>query len=493
MSETKTGADTPAKKTVKDGWSNLVSGLNAARTAKKMHTRHRFDGILLDEELESLYIEDGLAARIVNLLPSDMFREGWNYSFPDMDELETEQTADAYKEVLEIIGAQQKIKEAHQWARLYGGSVILIGVIDGQTMDAPLNPKRIKSFEKLKIIDRTDIDFEKITFQLDPQKPRYGLPEYYPIKFNVSASLENEQLVHHTRIIEIHGDTLPSGAKTTLTAEQRYWGISVLQRADERLKTLGASFGSIDQLLNEISVGKYKIKDLAILLSSSEGKDAIKRRVELMDFTRSVFRSQYLDADEEYSRDDVNFVGVPEVLQIIFMLIAADTGYPITRLFGMSPAGMNSTGESDMRNYYDMVRSEQTNVLQPILLRLVKIISEWKNLPEPYIEFVPLQTMNEKERADLEKQKADTEKVEADTYKAYIDMGVLEPYEARFLKYGTTLDAIPAPPPEAMPPVEDDENTPPPELDEDEPQDDEDEPEEDADEGGNAAKGKAQK
>jgi phage-related protein (TIGR01555 family) len=438
-----------------------------AATAKKRHTRHRYDGILADAELESMYIEDGLAARIVNLLPSDMFREGWNYTFPDMDELKAEEITDTYKEILEAIGAQQKIKEAQQWARLYGGGVILIGVIDSQTMDTPLNSKRIKSFEKLKIIDRTDIDFDKIQFQLDPLKPRYGLPEYYPIKFDISAHLESEKLVHHSRIIEIHGDTLPSGAKTTLTAEQRYWGISVLQRADERLKTLGTSFGSIDQLLQEISVGKYKIKDLAMLLSSTEGKDAITRRVELMDLTRSVFRSQYLDADEEYSRDTINFTGVPEILHILFMLIAADTGYPITRLFGMSPAGMNSTGESDMRNYYDMVRSEQTNILQPILLRLVRIISEWKNIPEPYIEFVPLQTLNEKERADLEKQKADTEKVQADTYKAYIDMGILEPYEARFLKFGNTLDAIPAPPQEDLPPV--DETDPPPESDKDEP------------------------
>jgi hypothetical protein len=157
-----------------------------------------------------------------------------------------------------------------------------------------------------------------------------------------------------------------------------------------------------------------------------------------MDLTRSVFRSQYFDTEEDFSRDSVNFSGVPELLHIIFMLIAADTGYPITRLFGVSPAGMNATGESDMRNYYDMVRSEQNAILQPVLLRLVRIISVWQGIEEPYIEFVPLQTMNDKEQADLEKQKADT-------YKTYIDSGVIEPYEARWLEFGDTLDKIPVP------------------------------------------------
>jgi phage-related protein (TIGR01555 family) len=167
-----------------------------------------------------------------------------------------------------------------------------------------------------------------------------------------------------------------------------------------------------------------------------------------------VFRSQYLDSEEEFSRDTVIFAGIPEILDIIFMLISADTGYPITRLFGVSPGGMNATGESDMRNYYDNVRSIQSTELKSILLYFLRIISEWQKIPEPYIKFLPLETMNEKQQADLKKQEADTESVEAGTYKTYVDMGVLEPYEVRFLKYGNTLDDIPVPKDLELPPVE---------------------------------------
>ena len=213
--------------------------------------------------------------------------------------------------------------------------------------------------------------------------------------------------------------------------------------------------------MSELGVGKYKIKDLAQLLSSEDGAASIKRRVELMDLVKSTFRSMYLDNEEEFVRDQISFQGVPEILHILFMLISADTGYPMTRLFGMSPAGMNATGESDMNNYYDMVRSLQVSELQPVLLRLVRIISQWKGIEEPYIEFRPLETMNEKEKADLEKQKADREKVEADTYKAYIDAGVLEPYEVRFLKYGNTLDGIPVPKDMDMPSVQENPDEPP--------------------------------
>jgi hypothetical protein len=135
-----------------------------------------------------MFAEDGLAARIVKLLPDDMFREGWEYVFPNLDDLKSAELTDVYDEFFEAIGAQTKLKLAFYWARLYGGAAILIGVVDGQTMDKPLVPKRICSFEKLKIIDRTEIEFSRIQFQLDPSLPRYGLPVYYPVKFDTGVA-----------------------------------------------------------------------------------------------------------------------------------------------------------------------------------------------------------------------------------------------------------------------------------------------------------------
>lgn len=439
-----------------DGWRNLITGLGSARTAKKEFTHHVLTGVMTDQELDSLFYDDGLAARIVTLLPDDMFREGWEYSFPKMEDIESVALAEQYAGFMEEIEAQPKIKDAFVWKRLYGGAAILICAIDGLTPDKPLDPKRIRTIERLRVLERTEIEFEGIEWQTNPEKPRYGLPVTYPVRFDVPGGNSTKTMkVHYTRIIELHGDTLPRHSMTGISQENRYWGISALQRANDRLKSLGSSLGSIDQLLSELGIGKYKVKDLAQLLATPEGEAAIKRRVELMDLVKSTFHSQYFDTEEDFVRDTISFQGVPDVLHILFMMISADTGYPMTRLFGMSPAGMNATGESDMNNYYDMVRSIQTAQVQPVILRLVRIISEWKGLEEPYIKFRPLETMNEKEQADLDRQKADTEQVEANTYKTLIDAGVLEPYEARWLKYGNALDSIPVPDGFRLPPVED--------------------------------------
>jgi hypothetical protein len=44
--------------------------------------------------------------------------------------------------------------------------------------------------------------------------------------------------------------------------------------------------------------------------------------------------------------------------------------------------------------------------------------------------------------------------MKASTYQAYISAGIMEPYEARFLEFGDSLDKIPVPKGLELPPVE---------------------------------------
>jgi hypothetical protein len=149
-----------------------------------------------------------------------------------------------------------------------------------------------------------------------------------------------------------------------------------------------------------------------------------------------------MDTEDEFMRDTLSFGGVSDVLHQFMMMLSASTGYPMTRLFGVSPAGLNSTGDSDTYQYYDMVRSKQQNELLPILERLVHIVSEWQNVEEPKIEFNPLEQMTEKEQAELEEKKAQTEKIKMDTYQGYIDMGIMTPEIVEELEFGNTLKEI---------------------------------------------------
>ena len=124
------------------------------------------------------------------------------------------------------------------------------------------------------------------------------------------------------------------------------------------------------------------------------------------------------------------------------MLICSASSYPMTRLFGISPGGLNSTGDGDTYRYYDKVESEQKRKLLPILDRLTYIYSEWKNIERPKIVFNPIEQMTEKEQAEIDEKKANTEKRKQETYQGYIDMGIMTPEIVEELEFGDTLKEI---------------------------------------------------
>ena len=51
--------------------------------------------------------------------------------------------------------------------------------------------------------------------------------------------------------------------------------------------------------------------------------------------------------------------GVSDIVKQAQEMIAAVNRTPAVKLFGISPAGFNATGESDLRNYNDHIRSQQ--------------------------------------------------------------------------------------------------------------------------------------
>ena len=86
------------------------------------------------------------------------------------------------------------------------------------------------------------------------------------------------------------------------------------------------------------------------------------------------------------------------------MDMAGAAEIPATRLFGRSPQGMNATGESDLRNYYDMIAQMQERLLRPALEKLVPVmaVSCWGYVPEDLeIVFEPAMTTSPAERAEL--------------------------------------------------------------------------------------------
>jgi len=404
-----------------DGWTNAMAGLGAMQKDKTIHT-HIAGFTPLDEEtLSQIYMGEGLASRIIDCVADDMTRE-WI-------EIENEAAGKTLEAEFMRLGAEQKFNEALKWSRLYGGSVLLIGAMDGQTPDKPLNMKRIRTVEYVKVVSRTDIPIQECIWETNPMSAMYG----QIIQYKINLWIRDQQvpvMIHHSRIIPFFNEPIPPRIRPYMLPDERYWGMSSLQTIYESIRDLGGINQSVAHLLYEFLVGKYKVSNLAEMLASGK-EHLLVKRMELINMSKSMLNGVILGEDEEYTRDYATLAGLPEVIDRFMLQLSGSTGIPVTRLYGRSPAGLNATGENDLRNYYDLIEAKQRNRLKLPMYRFLEILCAWKKIEQPTFEFNSLYQMTEQEKADYDKTYAEIAQIEANTKRSYIDAGARSADEIR--------------------------------------------------------------
>jgi hypothetical protein len=125
--------------------------------------------------------------------------------------------------------------------------------------------------------------------------------------------------------------------------------------------------------------------------------------MQLLDMSRSIARAIMVDPDknEKAERLAMQFSGVADAWDRISIRLCAAAEVPVTKMLGRSPAGLNATGDSDTRNWYDTVAAYQRNVILPRLERLLRITkraTRWEKSTS--IKFPSLWQESPGERAD---------------------------------------------------------------------------------------------
>jgi phage-related protein (TIGR01555 family) len=147
-----------------------------------------------------------------------------------------------------------------------------------------------------------------------------------------------------------------------------------------------------------------------------------------------VTRSVLLDADgEDFERKGTPMAGVNELLEQTWKRVASAAEMPMTVLMGTSPAGLNATGESDMRLWYDSIQAYREGTLGPAIERIARYLARDldQSLPESWsIVWPSLWRMTAVEEATYRMQVA-----QADA--SYIDKGVLLAEEVALARFAS--------------------------------------------------------
>jgi phage-related protein (TIGR01555 family) len=350
---------------------------------------------------------------------------------------------------LEDLGVHERLLEALNYERAFGGAGILVGADDGQDMRLPLDLERVKSVKWLTVL--SSFELCPVRYYSNPAAAKYGEPEIFRIQPSTyvtgtdfssgdvttptSAPKTSSLLaeVHESRILRFTG--VRTSRQQMLSNVAPGWGDSVLVRCNRVLSDFHLSWGSAAVLLSDFAQAVFKIKDLAQLIATDRD-DVVIRRAQLIDMMRSTVRGVLLDSEEEFERKSTPIAGLEGLLQQLAIRLSAAADMPVTLLMGQAPAGLNATGASDTRFFYDKVAAGQKSKLKPKIERLLKILFAAKDGPtagkEPEnwsVKFNPLWQESGKEQAE-------TRQIQSVTDKNYIDAGVVTPEEIAASRFG---------------------------------------------------------
>lgn len=395
-----------------DGWQNLITGLGVKGRDKRMSTEIKPWIQLQEREQEDLYAMDDISAKIVDLPVDEATKKGWK-----VKGLKPEQLDAIYKRE-KAMGFREKFKEALLNARIYGGNGLLMFNTDAR-LDMPL--QSVKKINAISNLNRWELYAFQQDIQRDIRLPGYGEPEFYTLQPRDTTTLLSVK-IHASRVIRFDGVYLPG----TLKNDNGYWGDCVLAKLLDEVRDYSAASSSLAQMMDDISVGIWKIKGLADMISS-DGESNIAKRMEIANLSRNVARAILLDGDgEEFDYKSRPISGVGEMMAKVEGRLVAGTPFPHTVLFGNSPSGMGGTGRHEQDNWYDYVRSYQENYLEPKLLQFYGWICEelGYNKDDLEIEFISLYQEDDSTTADRNLKQAQADQI-------YMDNGVLTSDEIR--------------------------------------------------------------
>lgn len=402
-----------------DGWVNKTTMGSAAFVRERSVFLSPRE--LSDRELEELYRSDDLAARIVSEIVDERMRQGFKLTGDPDGELAA--AVDRYC-------VSKRVTEAAYWGRLFGGGAVFLW-FEGHDHATPLREEDIRpgSLTRLMTFDKTELTPQ--SWVTDFADPRFGEPETYLLTLSHSGGSLITPVIHASRLVMF------GGAVTTRRVRNRRqgWDDSVLQRCWTVLRDVGENWQSAVHLMKNLSQWVYKVKDLAKMVAAGE-RERLQQLMEDTDMRRSVFRGLMIDAQHEdvASIPTANVTAIPDILQQTWMRLASAAGMPLTRLMGMSPAGLNATGESDLANWYSVVEAYGEREILPALRTIIRAIALSEGLPninvdELDITFPSLWQLDPKETAELRKMVAETDAI-------YIQNGVLLGADVALSRWG---------------------------------------------------------
>jgi uncharacterized protein len=344
------------------------------------------------------------------------------------------------------LGLQRKLMQALSKSRLFGGAAMVMG-IEGHKFEDELDVDDVGEGDLafVHVVSRWEIEAGPLIRDLT--SPWYGEPSYYRRVNSVVVAGEQvnppiEQsgvgyepgavlLIHPSRVVRLVPAEYPD-----LMMAQDSWGDSALQPVIDAVKAAGLVSSSIAAMVAEAKLDIVKVPGLLEMLATKAGADRLYERFSFSLSAKSVVNTTLIDSKEEWERINLSFAGMDAVMGMYLKIAAGAADIPATRLLGDAPTGMNATGDSDTRNYYDRLQADQQVRVQPALTRLDEVlIRSALGSRDEDIHYIwkPLWQLSDDEQSQIWLRKAQAHKVD-------VDCGLINPDVLREVRVNQCIE-----------------------------------------------------
>lgn len=351
------------------------------------------------QPLEILAVQSWAARKLIRTRVADALLRWREFESDDETSVERMEAAEKKHKV------KAKLAKALRASRQFGTAVIVMMTKEAP-LDTPLMPERIREGDLLNLVvlDRYDLSVPSRDRMMESDN--YGNPEIY----ECFPSYGGYAKVHHSRILRFDGIKPDTDSGYTVYTED--WGVSSLVPA---ILPIVQDQGIASEIANLVWEASIPVLGVSRLREAVTGEvrddDATPEQIgEEINRAKSNHRLLLVDRGrEEFYRIAVQFGGLAEMMDKYPGRIASSEDMPQTRWMGRSPAGMNATGDSDMRNWILSVEGWRDDTVPSELEILDQVLARDAGLPEPLeYNWPSLLEMSDAERVEVAKATAET-------------------------------------------------------------------------------------
>ena len=395
---------------------------------------------LANEELDALRSYNGIASRIIKVLPERACAKGWTVPDVGLDEDKRLQS-------------WTQIQQGMECSRAFGGSAMVLVTEDDippqfrqrpqDWLAQPLDMSRIGKLHALQVFDAFEAAPRVI--DLDWRSPNYRNPLLWQI-----SALGYTATIHHTRVVYFRGNrrssqTLGNG----WTGGNRMPDASVLQVVYDEIHRLTATMQGGAHLAQELREKVLKIGNFEQVMSGDQ-KGLLVKYLALMAKVKSMLGFTAIGPNDSYENQSNPPTGFKDLSDAQQEMLCLVLGWPRTMLNGESPGALGSGDESGLERERQITTGYQEQN-RPQIEQLYTVLYASQDGPtrgqipdEWEVTFHALNQPKEKEVLEVRKLAA-----EVDTLNVAMQVyGPEHVAESRYGPDGFSVEMLPVPIPD---------------------------------------------